>query len=163
MCDLHRSEKDLQNWLADHHLAPKPKSTREELLESVKSNWDIVNDRVYAAGHTAQKVFADSQQSTVDAWTDSQLRSFLLEKGIVKPASKREELLLLAREYGAGAHQLYDDAINTASQTLSSAWYAATDAPKVAYDYTVIKLDNAKDYVFSSWCKLLIPFNCGSR
>lgn len=144
----------MQKWLADHHLAPKPKSTREELLDSVKSNWDTVNSRVYAAGSNTQKVFADSQQSTVDAWTDSQLRSFLLEKGIVKPASKREELLLLAREYGAGAQHMYDDAVATASQTLSSAWYAATDAPKVAYDYTAIKLDNAKDYIFSSWCWL---------
>lgn len=119
----------------------------------VKDNWDSVNERAYAAGQNAQKVFDNIQNNAVDNWTDSQLRAFLLEKGIVKPASKREELLLLAKEYGATAHGAFDDAVNTASETLSSAWYAATDAPKLAYDYTAVKVDNARDYVFSSWCQ----------
>lgn len=148
-----RSEQDLQKWLADHHLAPKPKSSREELLEMVQTNWDAVNAQAYAAGHSAQKVFGNAQQNVVENWSDSQLRQFLLEKGIVKPASKREELVLLAHEYGAGAQHAFDSAVNSASNSLSAAWYATTDAPRLAYDYTSQRLDNARDYVFSSWCE----------
>jgi hypothetical protein len=154
------STDDLTHWLEDHHLKAKPKSTREELVDQVKSNWDSA--RTYG-NHQAQQVFQGSQRSPlVSSWTDSELRKFLLEHGVISPASKREELELQAKEFlssassaGAAATSNVASAassvVSQASDTISSAWYAATDAARLPYDYTSAKLEDAKDYIYSTW------------
>lgn len=159
-------DADLRAWLEDHGLKPKPKSTREELLASVQANWDSARSYVAQQTQGAQKTFNTGNKgvsdSVVDSWTDSQLRAFLLEKGVVSPSSKREELTVLAKQYyndagnvasqaSASASSAYGSATQVASESLSSAWYAATDAPAQAYDYTAGKLNEASDYVYSTW------------
>jgi hypothetical protein len=146
-------------------LKPKPKSTRDQLLADVQANWDSA--RTYVAKQTgaAQKTFGTNKgvaDSVVDSWTDSQLRAYLLEQGVISPSSKREELVVLAKQRYNDAGNIasqasksvtsaYSAATHAASETISSAWYAATDAPVQAYDYTAAKLNDASDYVYSTW------------
>ena len=61
-------------------LAPKTKSTREELLESVQSNWDSARSYVGSAADRAQQAFNSNTQRSaiVDTWTDSELRAFVV-------------------------------------------------------------------------------------
>ena len=64
------TDNDLTSWLQEHGLAPKPKSTREELLSSVKSNWDSARSYINTGNNKAQKVFQSSQRSPlVDSWS----------------------------------------------------------------------------------------------
>lgn len=103
-----------------------------------------------------QHHFAAQKDNALSAWSESELRRFLLSKGIVSPHSKREELELLARQHGASAKAGFADATNTVasaasqassavssaaaaaansvSETTSSAYYAAANAPALAYD-----------------------------
>jgi len=60
----------------DHGLKPKPKSTREELVDQVKSNWDSARTYVADAGRAAQTPFANAGKTVSDTWTESQLREF---------------------------------------------------------------------------------------
>jgi hypothetical protein len=52
-----RSESDLKGWLEDHGLKTKPKSTREELVDQVRKNWDTTRSYVGSAANRGQQVF----------------------------------------------------------------------------------------------------------
>lgn len=80
---------DLSGWLEarsiavagklttqDHGLKPKPKSTREELLDQVQANWESARTYVADAGRAAQTPFANAANAVSDTWTESQLREY---------------------------------------------------------------------------------------
>ena len=138
----------------EHGLAPKPKSTRDELVDQVRGAWGTANSYVGAKGSQAQAAFYGGKSNTglnsgiVDAWTDSQLREFLLKNNIVAPSSKTEELRILAKqridEIAKVGNQATNSASSLASQAtnkISEAYYASGDAPKIAYDYLSAAID----------------------
>lgn len=115
-----------------------------------------------SSGHkarSAQQVLQSAQEAAWSTRSDSQLRKFLLDKGIISPSSTREELIVLARQYGASAEQgiqsgfasvsdaaqsgaaSVNQAGRTAASSLSSAYYSATDLPKLAYDHAASAID----------------------
>jgi hypothetical protein len=55
--NLSRSETDLKGWLEDRGLKTKPKSTREELVDQVRKNWDATRSYVGSAAERGQQVF----------------------------------------------------------------------------------------------------------
>jgi hypothetical protein len=94
----------------------------------------------------------------VDAWTDSELREFLLKNGIVAPSSKAEELRILAKQqlektpgFASQASASASSLGAQATAALGEAYYASADAPRLAYDYLSNAFDETKDYVYSSW------------
>lgn len=130
----------MKRYLQDHKV-PNPENLNlDQTRELVKRHYDQA-----AAG--GQYVF----DSAASQWSDSDLRQFLLEKGVISPSSKREELLLLAREYGLEASKSVTSAwaasTNAAEKVgdsiadnASAAYYAVTDAPGQAYDYVADSL-----------------------
>jgi type 1 fimbria pilin len=76
-----------------------------------------------------------------------------LEHGVISPASKREELVVLAKQKLRETEDRASEAANKASEVVSSAWYAATDAPVQAYDFTQGKVDGKATYT-------LLPYLC---
>ena len=149
----------------EHGLAPKPKSTRDELVDQVRGAWGTANSYVGAKGSQAQAAFYGGKSNTglnsgiVDAWTDSQLREFLLKNGIVAPSSKAEELRVLAKQqlektlpgYASQASASASSLGAQATGALNEAYYASADAPRIAYDYLSGAFDETKDYIYSSW------------
>ena len=78
-----------------------------------------------------------------NSWDDSRLREFLLEQGIVPPSGPRDQLVLLAKQKYTTAYSP-----KTASDIVSS--IAATAVAQATND-VIRKLDDNKDYVYSSW------------
>jgi len=156
-------DSDLHDWLVEHGLAPKPKSTRDELVDQVRGAWGTANSYVGAQATNAQAAFAKQtarppSSAIVDAWTDSELREFLLKNGIVAPSSKAEELRILAKQqlektpgYASQASASASSLGAQATAALGEAYYASADAPRLAYDYLSNAFDETKDYVYSSW------------
>lgn len=97
------------------------------------------------------------------SWTDSQLREWLLEKGVVSPSSTREQLLVLAKQKASAASTaIYGHPTDQAASSISSAAYGAASSVSSGYnafssqaayaaDRASKKLDDAKDYIFSTW------------
>lgn len=56
-----------------------------------------------------------------------------------------------ARAAASSASSAAAAATGGPTSSLSSAWYTATDAPYVAYDYLSDTYDDARDYVWSAW------------
>ena len=81
-----------------------------------------------ASDDSVQAHFTAAENQALESWTDSELRKFLLTKGIISPHSKHEELVVLAEKHGARAH----GAAYAASKSVSSAAAAATDVVKNA-------------------------------
>jgi len=84
----------------------------------------------------------------------------LLEKGVISPSTKREELLLLAREYGIDATKSVSsawaastDAASNVGDAIadnaSAAFYAVADAPSNTYDYVADSLQSEYKNHFS--------------
>lgn len=145
-------QSDLKRYLQDHHVPNPGNLNTEQLRELAKRHYDD-NAR------SAQKVLQDAQDSAYAGWSDSQLRQYLLDQGVISPSSKREELVQLAREYGLEASKSVSnsfaratDAVGDAAHAVEdAAYYAVVTAPTQAYDYVAGTLDDARDYVYSSW------------
>ncbi|EJU00562.1 hypothetical protein DACRYDRAFT_117055 [Dacryopinax primogenitus] len=141
--------------------------TRDELVALAKANYDAVNSWEKAHVEHAQKVFSDAKESLVDGWTESQLREFLLEQGIIAPASRSEQLRLLAKtrykalssavsSYSAAfSTAIHGDATAQASKSLNSAAAAAsrsaTAAAAEASRNIQRAMDESKDFIWSEW------------
>lgn len=122
---------------------PNPENLNlDQTRELVKRHYD-------QAASGGQYVF----DSVASQWSESDLRQFLLEKGVISPSSKREELVLLAKEYGLDASKSVTSAwaastdaagraADAVTDTASAALYAVTDAPAQAYDYVADSLDS---------------------
>jgi len=151
------STTELKAWLIAHNL-PYPSestSTTDDLRAAVKANWDTASSWTQDQYNSAQKSFTSVKDDSFDTWTESDLRSWLLERGIVSPNSKREELVLLAK------HQ-YTDYQNAAKQwgewASASASSAASEATDTVKEFAAARtneaqqvLDDSKDYVYSTW------------
>ena len=133
--------------LQDHGIVPKSKTSRDVLVDQVKGAWGTANSYLGSANKQAQTGFFGKSHSApssgiVDAWTDSELREFLMMHNIVAPSSKSEELRVLAKQkvddlggYGLHASASASSLAAQATDKISEAYYATTDAPRVAYDY----------------------------
>ena len=147
---------DLRGFLADHGIVEPHEPTKATLLDTVRSNWDRV--RNYATD--LPQAIVDETADTFDysSSSDSQLRAYLLGKGIISPASSREQLLLQVQQmknrYATGVlgHNFAEatDSVSSGVSRVSSAvvaipsvvgeaatasFYSAVEAPALAYDY----------------------------
>jgi len=66
------------NWFG-HDDEPEPKAWTSEQLEK------------------AQAVFNSVKDDAFNTWTESQLRQFLMDQGIVEPKGTKEQLMQMAR------------------------------------------------------------------
>jgi hypothetical protein len=64
------------SWFSDE---PDPKPWTAEQLEK------------------AQNVFSNIKDSAFDTWSESQLRQFLLDQGVIEPKGTKEQLIQMAR------------------------------------------------------------------
>ena len=109
---------------------------------------------------TATKVCASS-------WDESQLRTFLVEQGVVAPSGPKEKLALAAKQYYRSYASAASSFSAAASATASTAVYgdkgyqaskSATSASKSASSVAASgsaraakALEDSTDYVYSSW------------
>lgn len=122
-------------------------------LASLSATARLTSKRVStAADDSVQAHFSAAENQALDSWTDSELRKYLLTKGIVSPHSKHEELVLLAEKHGARAHgaayavsksvssaaaaatDVVKDAGNAMAHNAHAAYYSTINAPSLAYD-----------------------------
>ncbi|KAJ7241245.1 hypothetical protein C8J57DRAFT_1369465 [Mycena rebaudengoi] len=150
------SAPELRKWLAERNIKVPETYSQEQLKDIVKSNWDSASAWTYDQYTNAQKSFADLREASFDAWDESRLREFLLEQGVVAPKGPREQLVLLAKNKYAS----YTDAASRFSAQASTAVYgdsthqASKSISSVAAQATreaARQLDDAKDYVYSTW------------
>ncbi|KAJ7222326.1 hypothetical protein GGX14DRAFT_428441 [Mycena pura] len=155
------SSAELKKWLSDHNIHAPESFSQEQLKDLVHSNWDPAATWSAATAWSAdqyanaQKTFADLRESSFDAWDESRLREFLLEQGVVAPKGPREQLVLLAKnkyaDYTKAASSFSAQASSvvggTAHQVSKSAASVAAQATRDA----ARQLDDAKDYVYSTW------------
>jgi hypothetical protein len=85
--------------MEEHGFPTPPSSTREQLVGIVKDNYQDSTQYLRNSAGSAQQVLQDKTNSVFSLWTDSQLRDFLLDHGVVSPNSKREELVRDAKRY----------------------------------------------------------------
>lgn len=117
-------------------------------------------DAAWAQGqyNKAQKSFQGLKESAFDSWDESRLREFLLEQGVVAPSGPREQLILLAKQkyrgYTAAGSSLSAEATKTANNYVSSASSVGPTASTAISQATkdiARKMDDGKDYVYSTW------------
>ncbi len=155
------SKSELRKWLEDHNVdVPSQASSKNELQELVKSNWNTASAWTYDQYADAQRAFADLRDTAFDKWDESRLREFLLEQGVVAPSGPREQLVLLAKQKyraytdaassfssvasASASSVVYGDATYQASKSLSSIAAQATNSANAV-------MDDTKDYVYSTW------------
>jgi hypothetical protein len=143
--------KQLRKWLKDNDIKVPKSYSQEQLQEIVKENWGSTQAWSQEQYNNAQKSFQNVKGSTFDAWDESRLREWLLEQGVVAPSGPRERLVVLAK-------QRYKGYSNAASSLTSSATSIIYDTSKTVGSYVAVatdqvgrKLDDSKDYVYSSW------------
>lgn len=83
-------------WLSEHNIQV-PKGT-EDLLRVVQDNFDAVAKKGARAVGAGQAYYEAYSDKAVDGWTESQLREFLLEQGVVSPKGTVEELRIAAKQ-----------------------------------------------------------------
>ena len=151
-------EGDLRGFLADHGIVEPHEPTKASLLDTVRANFDRV--RHYATDLPKAVVDKTAHAFDHSASSDSDLRKWLLEKGIISPASSREELLLqvqgqqMKNRYATGGigHN-YGEATDSVScgvsrvasavssipsavgEAATASFYSVVEAPTLAYDY----------------------------
>jgi hypothetical protein len=70
----------------------------EDLLRVVQDNFDAVAKKGARAVGAGQAYYEAYSDKAVDGWTESQLREFLLEQGVVSPKGTVEELRIAAKQ-----------------------------------------------------------------
>lgn len=159
------SRVELQQWLNDHSIKTPPAYSTSQLRSLVKSNWVYVQSSADAASAwtqdqytKAQKSFRDVKEASFESWDESRLREFLLEQGVVAPSGPREQLVLLAKQkyrgYNEAGSSLSAQASKTAGGYMSSASSLGVTASTTIAQATkdaVRKMDDGKDYVYSTW------------
>ncbi|EPQ55816.1 hypothetical protein GLOTRDRAFT_138588 [Gloeophyllum trabeum ATCC 11539] len=153
-------EKQLRSWLHEHHIEVPKSYDKNELQDLVKANWNSASSWTQDSYYKAQQSFQGIKDSTFDAWDDSRLREFLLEQGVVNPSGPREQLVLLAKQKYKSYTDYASSLSSTASKSASTAIYgdsahqASKSASSVIAQATQTaakKLDDTKDYVYSTW------------
>jgi Putative nuclear envelope organisation protein len=143
--------KQLQQWLADHDIKVPKSYSQDQLQQLVKANWHSSRAWTQDQYTRAQQSFQNIRDSTFDAWDESRLREWLLGQGIVAPSGPREQLLLLAKQ----RYKSYTDAAssftNSVTSVMSDTSQTAEHYVTMATDEVGRKLEDTKDYVYSSW------------
>ncbi|BEJ12130.1 hypothetical protein CspHIS471_0205900 [Cutaneotrichosporon sp. HIS471] len=159
--------EETRNFLVAQGVKVKDSATIQDLhKEAAKhadaaSNWVSAQasqasaDAAAASARVAASVKGIDSQ-IVDAWDESQLREWLLEQGIISPASKPEQLRILAKHkvsrlssavFGGPTDHAKASVESAASEVSSHASAAAG----MTYNWASGKLDDTRDYVFSKW------------
>jgi hypothetical protein len=79
----------------------------DDILNAVRDNFDSVakkGARVVGAGQAYYEGYSDK---AVDSWTESQLREFLLEQGVVSPKGTVEQLRIAAKQRYVAIRRAY--------------------------------------------------------
>jgi hypothetical protein len=163
------SASQLKAWLEAHHI-PVPTSaahSQQDLRALVAESWDTASAWTYDQYAAAQQAFTNIKGDVFDTWDESQLRQFLLKQGIVAPKGSKEYLVLLAKaKYNSyrnvassfasqasatASTMMYGDTSYETSKSASSLVASATSAVAQATKDAFRALDDAKDYVYSTW------------
>jgi hypothetical protein len=154
------STKQLEAWLKEHNIAPPKGFSQEQLRDIVKANWNQGVGWTQEQFHAAQQVFSNIKDDSFEAWDESKLRQFLLDRGIVAPKGPKEHLVQTAKslysDYTSAVSSYSSRASNAASTAIhgDTYWQASKSASSVAAQATqsvMRKLDDTKDYVYSTW------------
>jgi hypothetical protein len=143
--------KQLRKWLSDNNIKVPKSSSQDELQALVKANWHSTQSWTQDQYNSAQKSFQGIKDSTFDAWDESRLREWLLEQGIVNPSGPREKLLLLAKQQYRGYTNAASSYGSSATDIIYDTTNSATSLLNVATDEVGRKLDDSRDYVYSTW------------
>ena len=145
------SDSELKNWLDTHGFpAPQP-STRDKLIASVRRNSRLAylksQEQMASASASAQAAYATLTDKIIDAWGESDLKSFADRNGIPVPqGTKVNELRALVRKHRADilgdnvsgtAASAYGAATSKAGNTYASATDSASLAAQEAFDKAV--------------------------
>lgn len=82
--------------MSEHNIQV-PKGT-EDLLRVVQDNFDTVAKKGARAVGAGQAYYEAYSDKAVDSWSESQLREFLLEQGVVSPKGTVEEMRIAAKQ-----------------------------------------------------------------
>ncbi|KAI0052480.1 hypothetical protein FA95DRAFT_1483570 [Auriscalpium vulgare] len=157
----------LSSWLKEHNVQTPSAPSQQELQDLVKFHWTAAQqygadsyDSAAQYGsdqyNAAQQTFQNVKESAIDTWDESTLRQFLLDQGVVAPKGPREQLVQLAKEKYRG----WQGAASSLSYRASTAAYGspahqATQSVRSAIAQATAeatrKLDDSKDYVYSTW------------
>lgn len=105
--------------------------------------------------------------NVIRSWDESQLRTFLVENGVVAPSGPKEKLIVSAKQYyrsyasaassfsaaasATASTAVYGDYGYQASKSASSASKSATSVAASASARAAKALDDSTDYVYSTW------------
>ncbi|CAE6524875.1 unnamed protein product [Rhizoctonia solani] len=161
------NQAQLEQWLKDHNVQAPQGASQKQLKELVQENWNSAQAWSEARINQASKSFADLKESAFDTWDESQLRSFLVEQGVVAPSGPKEKLALTAKQYyrsyasavssfsaaasATASTAVYGDHGYQASKSASSASRSASSVAASSSARAAKALEDSKDYVYSSW------------
>jgi len=168
----------LHGWLENNHISVPDGYSKKDLQKLVGANWESHKPWTEDVYNAAKAKYEGLTAATFDTWDESRLRSFLVEQGIVEPSGPREQLVLAAKKqynaytaaassvsarastalYGDSKYQasksassLYSQAYPTAASLSDEAYKSASSAYAQATQFANKKLDDTKDYVYSTW------------
>ncbi|KAF8658427.1 hypothetical protein AX16_001978 [Volvariella volvacea WC 439] len=152
------STAELTKWLQERNIPvpAAPPSYQDQLLALVADNWNSAAAWTQEQYDSARQSVQNLRESSFDAWDESRLRQFLLERGVVSPHSTREHLALIAKsKYKESLQMLqeYEERIRDAlpDNPLRSQPSRVSEAIAQATLPIGRKIDDSRDYVYSSW------------
>ncbi|KAG8747439.1 hypothetical protein FRC10_001110 [Ceratobasidium sp. 414] len=161
------NQAQLEQWLKDHNVQAPQGANQKQLRDLVQSNWGSAQTWTEEKYNQASKSLQDLKESAFDTWDESQLRSFLVEQGVVAPSGPKESLQLAAKQHYRAYASAASSFSAAASATASSAVYgghgyqaskSASSASRSASSVAVSAsaratkaLDDSSDYVYSAW------------
>ena len=134
---------------------PQP-TTRDSLIASVRRNSRLASLNASSAASAASASAASATNTLtdliIDTWGDSQLKSWLDEKGIKVPqGSKRNELQALVRKNRAAFVSTASDVSASAASAFGAATSKAGNEGAKATDDAQLKAQHGFDAVVGTW------------
>ncbi|KAF8759756.1 putative stress-responsive nuclear envelope protein [Rhizoctonia solani] len=161
------NQAQLEQWLKDHNIQAPQGATQKQLKDLVQDNWNSAQSWTEARVNQASKTLADLKESAFDTWDESQLRSFLVDHGVVAPSGPKEKLIVSAKQYyrsyasavsslsaaasATASTAVYGDYGYQASKSASSASQSASAAAASGSARAAKALEDSKDYIYSTW------------
>ncbi|KDN48073.1 hypothetical protein RSAG8_03089, partial [Rhizoctonia solani AG-8 WAC10335] len=156
------NQAQLEQWLKDHNVQAPQGASQKQLKDLVQENWNSAQTWSEARVNQASKALTD-----IKDWDESQLRSFLVDQGIVAPSGPKEKLVVSAKQYyrsyasaasslsaaasATASTAVYGDHGYQASKSASSASRSASSVAASSSARAAKALEDSKDYVYSSW------------
>ncbi|CAE6485653.1 unnamed protein product [Rhizoctonia solani] len=161
------NQAQLEQWLKDRNIQAPQGASQKQLKDLVQENWSSAQTWSEARINQASKALADVKESAFDTWDESQLRSFLVEQGVVAPSGPKEKLVLTAKQYyrsyasavssfsaaasATASTAVYGDYGYQASKSASSASRSASSVAASGSARAAKALEDSKDYIYSNW------------